>query len=188
MGTAVLVCRALLAAVFLTASIGKFMDLDGSRRSLEAFGVKGDNARVAGTALPVAELATALLLLFRPTAQAGAALALLLLLTFMAGIANALRQGQTPDCNCFGALHSAPAGRNTLGRNAALAAVSIFVLVEGPGPAINTWVADRSGAVIVAIALSLLAVVMGAAALWTWRKNRTLSEQIDRVEGLAAAL
>lgn len=179
MGTAVLACRILLAAVFATAAAGKLMDLAGSRRSLQAFGIQGDAARILGTALPFAELAAALLLVIQPTAQIGASLALVLLSVFIVGIVNALRQGKTPDCNCFGALHSAPAGRNTIGRNVALAAVAIFALVEGPGPTIDSWVAGRSGAVVVAVCLSLLAVVLSVLAFWTWSKNRDLTQQVE---------
>ena len=178
----------LLGAVFAIAAAGKLIDLDGSRRSLEAFGVRGDAARIAGTALPLAEAATALLLLLKPTAQVGAGLALVLLGAFIAGITNAVRQGQTPDCNCFGALHSSPAGRNTIGRNAALAALAIVVLVEGPGPAIDTWVAGRSGAVIVAICLSLFAIVLVPFVIRYWRSNKNLTEEVREAHRVIAAI
>src|SRR5438552_6717067 len=110
MGTAALAIRILLAAVFATAGVGKLRDLEGSREAMRDFGVSERIASPAGLLLPLGELAAAVLLVLRPTAQVGAALALVLLLAFVAGIANALRHGVTPDCHCFGQIHSAPAG------------------------------------------------------------------------------
>ena len=178
MGSAVLACRVVLAVVFGTASAGKLMDLEGSQRSIQAFGIRDLHAYRVGRALPLVELTTALLLVFKPTAQAGAVLALLLLGVFVVAIANALRSGLTVDCNCFGALHSSPAGRNTIGRNAVLAAIAAFALVEGPGPAIDSWVADRTGAVIVTVGLSLLGLVLAVTAFSVWRRNRSLTEEV----------
>src|SRR4051794_29014305 len=123
MGTAALAIRIVLAAVFATAGVGKLRDLEGSRSSLRDFGVPARIASPAGVLLPLAELATAVALVLRPSAQLGAVAALLLLLVFMAGIGTAMRNGVTPDCNCFGQIHSAPAGRSTLVRNAVLGAL-----------------------------------------------------------------
>ena len=59
--------------------------------------------------LPAAELATAAALLFAATARWGALAALLLLAAFIFGLTRALRRGETPDCHCFGQVHSEPA-------------------------------------------------------------------------------
>src|SRR5204862_6805855 len=72
------------------------------------------------------------------TAWWGAVGALALLLIFVAGIAYNLAQGRTPDCHCFGQLHSAPAGWSTLIRNLVLAGVAGLVVgfgknMSGPG-------------------------------------------------------
>jgi hypothetical protein len=50
---------------------------------------------------------------------------------FAIGISVNLARGRTPDCHCFGQLHSAPAGWKTLARNRVLAVVAGFVLWEG---------------------------------------------------------
>ena len=39
--------------------------------------------------------------------------------------------GETPDCNCFGTIGSAPVGRGTLARNGALIVAAAFVAVAG---------------------------------------------------------
>src|SRR4051794_20976103 len=152
MDTAVLLIRILLAGVFVVAGVAKLLDREGSRRSLREFGVSEGLAGPAAVLLSAAEIATAALLVFQPTAQWGALAALLLLLAFIAGIANALRHGITPDCNCFGQLHSAPAGRETLIRNGVLAALAAVALVAGPGPTVDGWISDRSAGELLAVA------------------------------------
>src|SRR4051794_29054289 len=144
MDTVVLVIRIVLAVVFATAGVGKLRDLQGSRQSLQEFGVGERLARPAGLLLPLAELAVAVALIFRPTAQWGALAALLLLLVFLAGIGNALRQGFAPACNCFGQLHPAPPGRGTLIRNAVLSALALFAPPGGPGPPVASWQATAA--------------------------------------------
>lgn len=61
----VLGLRLLLAGVFTTAGVAKLLDLTGSRRALEDFGVPARLARPGGVLLPAAEIAIATALLFR---------------------------------------------------------------------------------------------------------------------------
>jgi peroxiredoxin len=61
----------------------------------------------------------------------GAIAALVLLLIFVAGIGYNLARGRTPDCHCFGQLHSAPAGWSTLIRNLVLAGLAGVVVGLG---------------------------------------------------------
>jgi peroxiredoxin len=151
-----------LAIVFVTAGAAKLRDLSGTRQSLQEFGVGERLARPSAVLLPLAELAVAVALVFRPTAQWGALGALLLLVLFIAGIANALRQGLAPDCNCFGQIHSAPAGRSTLIRNGVLSAVAIVAFAAGPGPAVNSWASDSGVAEVVAVIAVAAALALGA--------------------------
>src|SRR5258705_5770710 len=162
MDTLLIAAQCLLAAVFAVAGVAKLFDLNGSRRAVLDFGVPAPAARVIGTTLPVAEIATALGLLFVPTARWAGLLALLLLGGFIGGISNAMRKGQAPDCNCFGQNRSAPAGRSTLARNVVLAAVAIFVVAQGPAPAIDGWIGDRSAAELVSIGLGIALAVLAA--------------------------
>jgi len=179
MDTVELALRIVLAVVFATAGVGKLRDLEGSRRAMQDFGVSEGLAPTLGLLLPLAELATAILLIFEPTAQVGAILAALLLLAFMAGIANALRKGEQPDCHCFGQIHSAPAGKSTLIRNGILLAAALVVAIGGSGPAIDDWVSARSAAELVAVGVGILAIA-ALAYVWTLRKeNQQLAKNLD---------
>jgi peroxiredoxin/uncharacterized membrane protein YphA (DoxX/SURF4 family) len=180
MASAVLGARILLAAVFATAGIAKLRDRPGSAAALEGFGVPGRLVPAISFLLPLAELATAVALVPKPSAQWGGVASLVLLLAFTGGIGNAMLRGRAPDCHCFGQLHSEPAGRGTLIRNLALSAVAALVVVEGPGPSVTAWVADRTAAEIVAIAVGIAALVLGAAALSFWRENRDLNDRLSR--------
>jgi thiol-disulfide isomerase/thioredoxin/uncharacterized membrane protein YphA (DoxX/SURF4 family) len=187
MGTVVLAARLLLAVVFATAGIAKLLDRPGTRNALQAFGVPRIALSPGSLLLPLAELAIAVALVPAPTAQWGGLAALVLLLAFMGGIANAMVRGQAPDCHCFGQLHSEPAGRGTLGRNIALAALAGLVVVEGPGPALTSWVGDRGGAELVAVAAGIAAGVLGALAIALWRQNRTLRRGLELAQAQLAA-
>jgi thiol-disulfide isomerase/thioredoxin/uncharacterized membrane protein YphA (DoxX/SURF4 family) len=178
MSTAVLVLRLVLAGVFLTAGIGKLRDLPGSRRAVEDFGVSKRAADSLGVLLPLAEVAVAVALLFRPTAVWGAVGAALLLAAFIVGIARALSRGEQPDCHCFGQIHSAPAGRSTLIRNAVLLSFAVVIVAYGSGPALDDWVGARSAAELAAVGLGILA---GAAAAYAWTlrsRNQTLRNDL----------
>jgi peroxiredoxin/uncharacterized membrane protein YphA (DoxX/SURF4 family) len=176
------VLRLVLAVVFATAGIGKLLDREGSIRALGDFGVGGAAARIGGTVLPLVELAVAVALLFPSTATAGAIGAFLLLLAFTVGIGRALLQGESPDCHCFGQIHSAPAGPGTLIRNAVLALLALVLLASGPGPAFDTWVRDRTGSELLAIGLGLLALAAAAVAVWLFLENRKLRRALAEAE------
>ena len=131
MSFVLLLIRLLLALVFLVASLAKLSDLDGSRQALRDFGVPVSLSNPFGVFLPLAELAVAVTLIPSATAWLGAIGALILLLVFVAGIGYNLARGRTPDCHCFGQLHSTPAGWSTLVRNLVLAALAAIVVALG---------------------------------------------------------
>lgn len=187
MTTAVLAIRLLLAAVFAVAGIAKLRDLEGSRGAMKDFGVPAKLAGPAGVLLPLAEIAVAIALVPTVTARWAAVVALLLLLAFIWGIANALRRGESPDCHCFGQLHSAPAGPSTLARNAALALLAAVVVVKAPGAALDDWVSERSAAELVAVGAGIAAIFFGVGWLVMWRQRRGLVRQLGRVQRLAAS-
>jgi uncharacterized membrane protein YphA (DoxX/SURF4 family)/peroxiredoxin len=186
MATAVFALRLVLAAVFATAAVGKLRDLEGSRSAVRDFGVPRRAAAAVGLLLPLTELAIAVALVPAPSARWGAVAALALLLAFIAGIANALRRGEAPDCHCFGQLHSAPAGRGTIARNGVLAALAALVVVEGPGPAIDAWIGDRTGIELVAVAGGTTSLILGALALQLWFDRRRLHADIGTARRMAA--
>ncbi len=182
MDSAILGAQLLLAIVFAAAGVGKLRDPAGSRAALEGFGVPQALATPGARALPLAELAAALALAIPAVARWGAVAALLLLLAFIGGIARSMARGEAPDCHCFGQLHSEPAGRGTLVRNAVLAALAIAVVIHGGGPSY----ADRDGTELVATGLGVLAAALGAVAALLWRDRRDLRKELAEAKETVA--
>src|SRR5439155_9771040 len=142
MNAILLILRLILAAVFAVAGFAKLLDRAGSRQSMREFGVPAALANPLALLLPIAELACAAALVPAATAWWGAAGAFALLVLFVAAIAINLARGRTPDCHCFGKLHSEPVGWTTVARNGVLAALAGFVLWQGPehaGPGLAAW-------------------------------------------------
>jgi uncharacterized membrane protein YphA (DoxX/SURF4 family)/thiol-disulfide isomerase/thioredoxin len=162
--TVVLIARLALAAIFTLAGLTKLADLPASVDTVEAFGLPRRLARPAGVALPFGELAVAIALLLSPSARWGAAAAVILLLTFSAGVAHALHEGRTPDCNCFGQVSSEQISWRTLARNGVFAAIAIFTVFEAPGSALTSWTTDGSASNLVAALATLGAAVLAATA------------------------
>src|SRR4051812_996700 len=98
--------RAVLAAVFGVAGAAKLLDTSGSRKSVAGFGVSASFAPAVALALPLLELAAAVALLRARWAWWGAICALTLLSIFIIAIVVNMAAGRTPDCHCFGQLHS----------------------------------------------------------------------------------
>ncbi len=178
--------RCLLAAVLIVAAIGKLLDLGGSRRALVEFGVPARSARLGGVVLPLAELAVAIALLFVPTSRWGAVCALLLLLAFSAAVVRAMSRGEAPDCHCFGQIHSEPAGRGALIRNAALAGAAVVVVVAGPGPSLDGGLGSLHGAQIALVATSVLAAVLAVAVAQLWADRRRLRAELSAANATGA--
>jgi methylamine dehydrogenase accessory protein MauD len=180
--------RLLLAATFGLAGTMKLADLPGAASAMRSFGVPERLARLAGRALPIAELGIALLLLPVPTAWWAALAGLGLLLAFIAGIAVNLVQGRTPDCHCFGQVHSAPIGRPTLLRNGLLALLAAFLVLRGParqGASLVAWLDHLSAAE--GILLGLVTVTTGAVAAMAWLLIQVLQQNgrlLLRIEAL----
>ena len=95
--------RLLLAGVFIAAGWPKFLDTEGTVRSVRAFQILPEGlVRPFAYGLPMLELVLALLLLVGlGTRLAGAATAVLMLV-FLGGIASAWARGLDIDCGCFG--------------------------------------------------------------------------------------
>lgn len=169
-----LVAALALAAVFTAAGIAKLADRAGTRKAVREFGAPERLVAVLAPALPAAEIAVAILLLPVATREVGAAGALGLLGVFSAAIALSLVRGRTPDCHCFGQLHSAPASWKTLVRNGLLGAVAAGLLIaarDDAGPSPWGWLAERTlmevaitisvvaaGTLVVAVCAALLAL------------------------------
>jgi thiol-disulfide isomerase/thioredoxin len=189
LNAAVLIVRIGLAAMFAVAGTAKLRDRGGTRTAAHEFGVPVRFAPAVAWILPLAELTSAVLLVFAPTAAVGAALGLVLLVVFTTAIAVALARGRKPDCHCFGQLHSSPAGAATLVRNACLIALAAFALagsLSGHTTSVVAWVGRLNDSQRLALAVAVAALVVsgaGAAAFFTLlRSYGKVLVRLDRVE------
>jgi peroxiredoxin/uncharacterized membrane protein YphA (DoxX/SURF4 family) len=174
MGDALILARLCLAAVFTVAGVAKLADRAGTRQALADFDVPRRLATAMLLLLPAAELAVATALVFPTTARWGAAGCLTLLALFIVGLTRALRRGDTPDCHCFGQVHSKPASWTTVARNFALALPAAYVALAGPGPSLLSWAADTNTRDLALIATGALAALATTTAVLLWRENRRL--------------
>ncbi len=189
MSTFLLMLRLVLVAVFGVAGVAKLFDRAGSRQSMREFGVPAALSGPLALALPWAELAFAIALIPRVSAWWGAVGALALLTAFTAAILVNLARGRTPDCHCFGRIHSEPVGWSTVVRNGVLIATATFVVVQGvgsTGPGLFEWMfaLDRSSAILLAVATVLVAIVAAAVVAVTQllAQNGRLMLRIEAVE------
>ncbi len=121
--------RLALAVVFVAAAVGKLADRGGSASAAHGLGVPQTWAGPVAGVLPVAELAVAAALLWRPTAVGGAAAGLFLLALFTCLVVLNLRGGRRPPCRCFGRVDDGPIGTGTVVRNLVLMGVAVGVLL-----------------------------------------------------------
>lgn len=193
-GTFGLVAAVILAAVFAAAGVAKLADPDGTRTAVREFGAPRSLVYLLAVVLPLAELAVAFLLLPGPTRAAGGAGALALLGVFTVAIAANLARGRTPDCHCFGRLHSAPASWKTLARNgllAGLAGTTLAAGLTGETPSAVTWVGTVGITGLLALSLGVTLVTLGAAGVMGFlsllRSYGNVLVRLDGVERRLAA-
>lgn len=137
-----------LAATFAYAAAVKFQNRAGTRAALLALDLPA--AHWLATALPVAELAVASVLVVRPAA--GAVVALALLAFFSTLLASRIRRGSQAPCGCFGATAQDPIGAIDLVRNLLLATFAIAALGthDPTRPAVDAMVAAVGSAIFAA--------------------------------------
>lgn len=123
--------RLVLAGVFGVAAFGKLIDREGSEKALRDFGVPGFLVPVFVFALPVAELVVALGLFFVEVSWFAAIGSAALLAAFTVGMLFQMAKGNSPDCHCFGQIHSEPVGVSSVLRNAAFLAIAVVLIVAG---------------------------------------------------------
>lgn len=180
MNDALVIARLGLAAVFLVAGVAKLADRPGTRQALANFDVSARLIDPFVRLLPLAELATAMALVFPTTARWGAAGSLLLLALFVLGLTRVLRRGEAPDCHCFGQLHSKPASWTTVARNVVLALPAGYVALTGPGPSLTSWVVSTNAIDLWPITISALAAIATTTSVFLWRENRRLRSTAGR--------
>ena len=181
MDEVLLLIRLLLAVVFGVAGVGKFLDLDDSEQAIKGFGVPENLAKPFSVLLPAAEILIAVLLLFTASAWFGAILGFGLLLVFIAGMLYQMAQGNAPDCHCFGQIHSEPVGAKSLIRNAVIALLAFFLVLQGrdgQGAGIFDTPAGALEGSFMTFILSLATVGLLAAAVYFLK---TISEQQTQI-------
>ena len=184
-----LVNRLLLAAVFLTSGLAKFADRDGSRQAMLDFGLPNLIAVPFSIILPIAEIILAISLLFVGSTWWGAVGATGLLLLFIVGIAINLARGRTPDCHCFGQLHSEPIGWPTLIRNFVLLMMAGFIVWQGPdnvGASLIGWLITLTDPQLASLFFAILVLALLVAEGWLLmhllRQNGRLLLRIESLE------
>lgn len=185
MEVVLLIARLALAVVFGVAGIAKAGDRSASRRAFLEFGVPESLASPLAGGLPIVEILVAAALVPLITAWWGALAALAILLTFSVAIGVKVARGQSPNCRCFGQLHSEPVGWSTLARNLILAAVAGLVVAQGRdniGLSALNWLGElRTSEVInLIIGLSLTVLLTLAIVLL----NRILKQQSTLFGGM----
>lgn len=167
METVLLLARLFMALILAVAGISKAIDPAGARKALIGFGVSSKLAAPVGWLLPIVEIAVAIALIPLSTAWIGAVAALALMMTFAGAIGVNLLRGRTPECNCFGQLHSTPVSWSMFFRNLVLAAVAALIVVrgrEGAGLSGSEWLADLKApeAVNLAVGVGALGLLVTA--------------------------
>lgn len=161
MDLTLLLFRLILAGVLGVAGAAKFADLAGSRKALADFDVPGSFAGPLSVVLPAVEIAAAILLLFTAASWYGAIAGTALLAAFCAGMARQMVKGKSPDCHCFGQLHSEPVSYKSMVRNVVFLIPAVLLVAAGPSRQ-GTSLADMNIA-----AVQLFAVFVGIALLAT---------------------
>ena len=142
------------AVVWALAAVGKGLHRAETADAFAGLGLP--RAPVLAVAVPVTELATAAMLLWRPAV--GAIVGLVLLAVFTGVIVRALARGVETGCGCFGARQVSPLGPADVVRNLLLAAFA--VLAAGA----HRLTGPSAGDVLVGVALVFVAAtVLGVA-------------------------
>jgi uncharacterized membrane protein YphA (DoxX/SURF4 family) len=175
--------RILLAAVFAVAAATKLQRRDETEETLGQFGIPERLRPAAAVGLPIAELAIAAGLVPTASARWAALGALALLAAFCFAVARVLHSGERVECNCFGALHSAPVSRWTLVRNLALAALAAVLVAAGPGESLGALDRDT----VLAVAASLAGALLLGLTWFSWQLFKQNGRLLARVRALEEA-
>ena len=185
----VLVARSALALVFLTAGALKVASGADAGDTMARFGFRGPVWEMGGRWLPILEIAVGVALIFPQTAVAGGLLSVILLGAFTAVMVAALRRGEAPPCNCFGALTAAPISRRTVARNLvllALALIALTLMLREPGPSLLAWTSSPAlaseGLALVSLLLAVALFAVGRTLFGLMDAHRSLEASVASLE------
>jgi len=174
MAAVVLVARVVLAAALLVAAAAKLARREQTAETLRQFGVPAALSAPGAVILPLVEAVVGVLVLPAATARAAGAAALILLAVFTIGVVRVIRSGEQVECNCFGALSSAPVSWTTVSRNGVLGALAL--LVAGAGPGLSLVHLARSASATEWLTLGVVLLALAVAGL-AWFSAQLLRQQ-----------
>jgi thiol-disulfide isomerase/thioredoxin/uncharacterized membrane protein YphA (DoxX/SURF4 family) len=178
-----LLIRLFLAAIFIVAGVGKLLDLEGSKKSVIAFGTPEDLAKTMSIAIPFAEIVFGVCLLFISTAWIGSVGVFLFLLVFIGGMIWQLAQGNAPDCHCFGAIHSEPVSKKSLTRNIVFALLALILVAQGRNQGVS--IADLSNENALQLFFGIATVgFLGAVVFYLKKISEQQTQIMRRIEVL----
>lgn len=176
-----LLIRIILSAVFITAGIGKLLDLEGSEKAVKDFGVPENLAKPFSILLPIAEILLGFLFLFTSVSWFGAVGSFLLLAVFTGGMLWQMKQGNAPDCHCFGAIHSEPVSAKSLIRNIVFAILALFLVISWKNQGLSF--ADLSNEMAIQLILGLAVVgFLGAIVFYLKKISEQQTQIVRRIE------
>lgn len=184
-----LLIRIVLACVFALAGIGKLLDPAGSAKAVKDFGVPESMAVPLSYALPAAEIVTAAFLLFISSSWFGAIGASILLATFVGGMLWQYSQGKSPECHCFGQMHSEPVSPKSIARNVVLLSLALLLVVAGRGLQGLPLASSSEGMVqtLLLLGLAIAAVTALSMLMRVLDSQREMSRKIELLELLSTA-
>jgi thiol-disulfide isomerase/thioredoxin/uncharacterized membrane protein YphA (DoxX/SURF4 family) len=173
-----LITRLILASIFGTAGVAKFADLKGSEKAFKEFGVPSAMALPSSILLSAAEVVIAVLFLFPSTSWYASIGATALLAIFIAQMVYQRAMGNSPDCHCFGQLHSEPVSAKSIARNLVFLALALLPFYRGrfgQGLSLSQISQDMMPTI-----LGTLAVLMIGGALLYLRKIADAQDEFRR--------
>ncbi len=177
--------RSVLALVFLTAGALKISGAARVGETMARLGFGGAGWQTAGRWLPHLEVVAGVALIFPQTAVAAGVVSVFLLGAFTAVMVAAVRRGDAPPCNCFGALTPTPISRRTIARNVVLLVLAVgalLLMLRDPGPSLMGW---ASGPAIASEGLALAALLLAVA---LFAVGRTLLGVMETQRSMQASL
>ncbi len=176
-----LILRLTLAGVFATAAFGKLFDREGTEKAFANFGVPELMRQPLARVLPIVELAVALALLFVSSSWVGSVGAASLLIVFLGGMVYQLAKGNTPDCHCFGQLHSEPVGFSSIARNIVLLAMAGFLVGHGQSNQGLSMVNSNQDIMLFVLGLAIIGL-LGALVFLLKRVSDQQNDIVRRLE------
>ena len=168
-----LLLRILLAGIFALAGFAKFADLKGSEKAFRDFGIPSSVALIGSVSLSIAELVIAAMFLSTDLSWYASIGASGFLLLFIGQMIFLLARGDSPDCHCFGQVHSEPVGVKSIVRNIIFAVMSLSLVARG-GTGQGASISTLSNEAMMQLALGVTIAALLAAVMFYLRK---LTEQ-----------